>query len=1042
MLAGTFTVTGHTDTSHQTQRISLILLLVIAIHCLTACQRQDVWPFTLVTQVAQTPINETQPLAFNISTSDDHFQLLRIDPVDAEITVEISQNHQRLYFSHLPFFRQVPTFILLEPDDGADDYAVNITAANATPYASVSWSIAQAPIASVSADQIKALRLARSWLDNRNNQHQSAANALNHALPLFNRIRSGQTLVDEWLLFYHAFSRYNYEYDWCAPARIFNSTFAGIDELSANSAELSRLSGQFQLLKAMGQIEQESNDTPLLNRARHMQASRIFSNLEQDTGEWLTAYEQGQIANLRGLSLTNQKRHDEAIAQLLSAQQYVEQTDDRFLNILVTHNLAFNYAEQRKYDKAADIFSQLIDDLRNSKYQRELASTHYELGRVKLNIGDFIGAAKDITVSLEINERIGETDAIPRAYLQLSRMYFSLGDPIKARHYIDEAISGIKDTNNGAGLQPALELKAKILAAIGDQESLSIIDQVIELSTDDADYLRANVIKAEIYLTQQHYEQALTLLNNLTERIKANTDAPASSIARLATIYAANMLGRTNEVSSSVDNVNGLLNLLEKKAAPDEVLKYIYYASEIFSRQNLHVKKSELLHKAVSQYYKLQTQVIWPEMRPEFAHRNEALVDSFITDIYRTDPDKALNYYLIFDHLSSTSKANLSANQTDGKERQDALSKLAINPYNNISISEALESTDITAMINTDLSEAVNHYNLSPLSENTTALIYHLGEAESHLWIYRQNQIESFRLADEITINSAALELSAEYQSVNPAHLDRNIDIVSSHIIPQNTDLTSQILWVVYDGHLKFIPFGLIKNRNGDSIQSKYDFYMVSDLTRVSERYNNGDYHRNTSTALLAGDPIHYDSNGNAISALPQAAAELRAIKATLGAEKTDSRIKADFTRENILNSDLTAYQAMVFATHAYVASKNPNLSYILTSSLPENDNPDTNKITTFDILNMNIDSPLVLLSACKTSFSNDRSDDSHLTITDAFLNAGALAVVGTVKDIDDSDAPDITKTIVTDFLQDLFNPKYKPNKSLTGGRASYQIYL
>ncbi len=132
---------------------------------------------------------------------------------------------------------------------------------------------------------------------------------------------------------------------------------------------------------------------------------------------------------------------------------------------------------------------------------------------------------------------------------------------------------------------------------------------------------------------------------------------------------------------------------------------------------------------------------------------------------------------------------------------------------------------------------------------------------------------------------------------------------------------------------------------------------------------------------------------------LPHASREVAVIQ-ELWQEQAHLLWGRSATRETLLHlsqsGDLAGYDILHFATHAVLDTLAPSQSRLL---LADGD------LTVIDILGLNLDAQLVVLSACRGAAGHLEAGDEMMGLARAFLLAGARSVVASLWEIEDAAA-------------------------------------
>jgi CHAT domain-containing protein len=196
---------------------------------------------------------------------------------------------------------------------------------------------------------------------------------------------------------------------------------------------------------------------------------------------------------------------------------------------------------------------------------------------------------------------------------------------------------------------------------------------------------------------------------------------------------------------------------------------------------------------------------------------------------------------------------------------------------------------------------------------------------------------------------------------------------------------------VLPDGVLNLLPFDAL------SLSAKAPRYLVREKT-LSYHYSytlltanhhpneTGQLHNATAFAPFSGK----DSNiaARRLAILSSSAAELKDLTGTIA---KGSQASKGFFLQQTGNSSLVH-----LATHAYMNDTLKNNGWI--EFYPASANPDSNRLYLSEIYNLNLSkASLVVLSACETAAGLNLAGEGLLSLSRAFLYAGASSVISTL---------------------------------------------
>ena len=211
-------------------------------------------------------------------------------------------------------------------------------------------------------------------------------------------------------------------------------------------------------------------------------------------------------------------------------------------------------------------------------------------------------------------------------------------------------------------------------------------------------------------------------------------------------------------------------------------------------------------------------------------------------------------------------------------------------------------------------------------------------------------------------------------------------------------------LYLVPHGMLNYLPFALLPIEAAGEQNPVISSYTLSYLPSATV-LSNGGARLEPSRSVLAVAPGR--------SRLRHAPEEVASIvklfqpdaRKLTGEQATESRFR-DIAGE---------YRILHLATHGYFNKLNPMLSGLEL----EPDETNDGLLEVHEILDLDLDSDLVTLSACQTGMSSGYfneipAGDDFVGLTRAFLKAGSSSVLATLWEVDDRSTVDLMKSFYT----------------------------
>ena len=297
----------------------------------------------------------------------------------------------------------------------------------------------------------------------------------------------------------------------------------------------------------------------------------------------------------------------------------------------------------------------------------------------------------------------------------------------------------------------------------------------------------------------------------------------------------------------------------------------------------------------------------------------------------------------------------------------------------------------------------------------------------SFVWVVDREGLKSYRLAPRAEIEHATREAYdlvtaravlptaepaqerarriAEADAALPGALRRLTDLVLTPIgvLPNTPRLV-----VVADGALQYLPFEMLPVPRSSGERERpmiVDFEIVtlpSASTLSVQRARTAGRQRPLLGVAVFADPVFDVSdprvrgkrtasisddaqarvlvhtseptaaNSARIARLPFTDEEAKAILATAAGEKNLAAIGFAATKASVVDSALSAYRYVHFATHGFLDTERPSLSAIALSLVDAAGNQREGFLRAHELYNLDLSADLVVLSACQTGLGKE----------------------------------------------------------------------
>jgi CHAT domain-containing protein len=132
-------------------------------------------------------------------------------------------------------------------------------------------------------------------------------------------------------------------------------------------------------------------------------------------------------------------------------------------------------------------------------------------------------------------------------------------------------------------------------------------------------------------------------------------------------------------------------------------------------------------------------------------------------------------------------------------------------------------------------------------------------------------------------------------------------------------------------------------------------------------------------------------------------------------------------------SDELGRFRIVHFATHAVVNSRHPELSGIVLSLVDQHGAPQDGFLRAHEIYNLKLGADLAVLSACETALGKEIRGEGLLSLTRAFMYAGAPRVVAALWDIKDQ----ATAELMMRFYRGMLQENLRPAEALRAAQVS-----
>lgn len=713
--------------------------------------------------------------------------------------------------------------------------------------------------------------------------------------------------------------------------------------------------------------------------------------------------------------------------------------------------LATLFSQDGKYSQAIEYLQKstaLYQELGGVRYGYQQAENLADLGRVHKAMGDNVQALMFLNKAFETARKLPYHDLTGRIVNSIGLLYLEQEDYAKALGFFGQSLEAYKRSSNQAEAALVLQNLGVTHQRQGnfDQALESFKKSIEQAGESDKDVLiAARQGMGAVYREKGEFKAALEVLGlgiSLAEQVGDQT--------RIAEI-----LWRKAEAHHDLRNYTDAVALSESAFTIARKLglpKLSYLTATTLGKAYAKQKKPDLalktLAQAVEQVETMRGRVTGQEQgRLLFFEKKVAAYHALIELLIEQNKlAEALIYSerakarVLLDILSGGRFQPANA-MTPSEKKEEQQLNLAIIAINNEIRQERLKKSADAAQLeqlNAKLDAARLKYasfqdvfyaahpewktlpgQISALkpddldklipNQKTALLDYVVTKERCYLFLLSNPSLSrSFDLkVYPINIEEKDLKRMVDrfrqmLASRHPDFAEPSRELYELLIKPAASQLLGvSTIGIVPDGVLWELPFQALQPReNHYLIEDSSIFYSPSlrVLRELDGRRGAGDRQNSLlafANPLAEANPsirLQETRNGERLVALPDAETEVRSLTQFFAANRSNLFIGAN-ANEKTFKSQAPIYSIIHCATHGVLDNNHPLYSYLLFSNA-DGDGGDDGLLEAREIMNLELNADLVVLSACETARGRVGAGEGMIGMSWAFFAAGCRATV------------------------------------------------
>ena len=685
------------------------------------------------------------------------------------------------------------------------------------------------------------------------------------------------------------------------------------------------------------------------------------------------------------------------------------------------NNLGVEYKELGDYEKGILYLTQALDIQRETSDRRGEAIVLNNLGSCYLLSGDLAKAAelyeKSIVLRREVKDRRGEANVLNN----LGQVFAQLDDHAKAVEYLEQALVIRREFKDKTGEAITLRNLGKSYRAAGDKAKAA-----------------------------EYYEQANQLAKQLGDR---RVEAESAYGLALAQRDQGNIQEAIETIESGlalIEQIRGeIVNPELRVSYFSSVLQYYELYTDLLVARYEKTKNSDDIRLALEASERVKARSLTELLREARIDIKQGVDPKLIEQARDLQEKLSLQYRrrtaALAGNLAAEKIAKITSDiNTLTTELESAQTKIRrANPrYADLTQGATLAANEIQTL----------------LDDETVLLEYKLGATRSFLWLVTKNSVEVFALPAQKEIERAAKDFYDTIVSRKKTDEAKTSDLSKklSDILlaPVAAKIENKRLAIVADGVLQFVPFAALASPNSKIRSPKFlveenEIIILPSASVLAElRQNKNQSKTAEKTIAIFADPI-FEANDTRLSSVSKNAKqnekpaeiakvlrdfnfgetlprlvssriEAKNIAAFVAQKEIDLNMDFDASRENAMSADLSDYRILHFATHGLLDTVHPESSGLVLSLYDENGKTRDGFLRLNQIYNLDLNSDLIVLSACQTALGKDVRGEGLIGLTRGFMYAGAKRVVASLWKVDDA----ATAEFMRRFYQNLLRKK------------------
>lgn len=772
-------------------------------------------------------------------------------------------------------------------------------------------------------------------------------------------------------------------------------------------------------------------------------ALKMYSNALVFFGNDKDSFSQASTYFGMGTVYTEVNEFQKAIDTFSKSAEFFKVVNNNLGQASAYDAMGYLYGYLNNYQKALKMFSKALPYFEKTEDNSSQGNIFYNFGNIYLEIGDTTKAKNGFAKALTFYEKADDPKGIGNSYQGLASVCRNSNDIREAISLQLKAAVYYKRALYRYGLSNLFLQVGESFNKLGQfQESLDTYSRalpIFEMGKDLLGQAKVNLEFGKVYMKMGDIKKANEMYSTATPLLEKVNAAGLKADLLLAK---ANLFSKINDRNKAFQQYDSALTILEKirteTGFAEMKMTYVEKVGQSIEDAILFMINNNYPESAFKYLESIKARTLLDQL----TEKNVGHVDKGLSPELKQTRDK-LMASLSFTKSSLTKAINeqdiskLQKQQNNLEQEWDKLSQQI--RFQNPAYAAILYPQTIS----------IKELQTKILKPEEAMLNYFVGANDTYVIVITSDSLKIIKLPNgtafiENEVSNYLRNLRNNRQVYESSLYQLLIEPAVEYVKGKN------VLLIAPDGFLTTIPFESIITGNDESsgktkyLIENYTIKYVQSATMLS-LLRTTLKQTNTSDRFIGfGDPVYdyqnfiagkpergerekeksesytaslkgnsYDLSGGTMNRLEGSGEEVREISKLFGENKSTIFTREDAKEENIKKTDLKDYGYIVLSCHGLASDEFQSL---VLSQIPNAE--EDGYLTLDEIMNLDWNARLVVLSACQTGKGKIRRGEGVIGLTRAVMHAGTDAAVVSLWNVSDEGTKELMIKLFQNILQ------------------------